>query len=183
MQVIKHTKPHKASLRLRPELDANVVRVFNVPDEVVVGVYQGYSLPVYSADNEELYLRQHVPRRWDGESDITLGVIAALATANTSKKFRLNLAWEHFAKDGVVPTTSNPVSVEIDTGTALEHQSWECEFTIDYDIDGAGSEIKDCEVLSARLRRGTASANDISGEVIILDWYTEYIRDKLGKPV
>ena len=178
-----------ATIRLRPELDSNEIRVNAVPDEVTIpegGVYKGYSLPVWSApaEHEELYFRQNLPRRWDEASDITASVIAVIDTANTDKKFRLQLAWEHFAKGGVVPATSNIADlVEKDTGTAVQYQSFICDFTIDYDIDGAGNELKYGEVLTARLRRVAASADEITGEVVIIDWYAQYRRNKLGSPV
>lgn len=150
------------------------------------GLYRGYSLPIWNDGgnvNEELYFKENVPRRWDEASDITASVIAVLATANTDKKFQLRLAWEHFAKGGVVPTSSNLVPCEKDTGTAAQYQSFICDFNIQYDIDGSGNEIKYGEVLTARLRRIAASELEITGEVVILDWYVEYIRDKMGAPV
>jgi len=177
------------TIRLRPELDSNEIRVNAVPDEVTIpdgGLYKGYSLPVWSApaEHEELYFRQNVPRRWDGASDITASVVAALDTANTDRKFRLQLAWEHFAKNGVVPATSNIADlVEKDTGTAAQYQSFICDFTIEYDIGEVGNEIKYGEVITARLRRIAASELEITGEVVIIDWYMHYRRDKLGAPI
>jgi len=175
------------SLRLRPELDANNIRVFTVPDEVTVpdpgGIYKGFSLPIWSDDNQELFFRQSVPFRWDGASDLIAAVTVALSAANTDKKFQLQLAWEHFAKDAVVPASANEVpSGDKATGTAAIYQTFTVQFTIQYDIDGAGNEIKAGEVLSARLRRVDADdiVNEITGNVIILDWYVEYQRNKLG---
>jgi len=179
----------KTRIRLRPELDSNEIRVNNKPDEVTIGegwLYKGYSLPIWNDAanvNEELYFKENVPRRWDEASDIIVSVVAALDTANTAKNFRLQLEWEHFARNGVVPQTLNTADlVEKATGTAAQYQSFICDFTIQYDIDGAGNEIKEGEVLTARLRRVGASADEITGKVVILDWYVEYIRDKLGAP-
>lgn len=172
-----------ASIRLRPELDSNEIRVNAKPDEVHVGIYSGFSLPIWDSGlnlHEELYFRQDVPRRWDEASDITAIVIAVLETANTDKKFKLELAWEHFVEGAVVPVTSNLVYVEKDTGTASQYQTFVCEFTIDYDIDGTGNEIKSGETLSVRLRRVDASTAEITDEVIIIDWYVQYRRNKLG---
>jgi len=181
-----------ATIRLRPELDANHIRVKTVPVEVSIqeegeGVYKGYTLPIWNdAANvdEELYFRQNVPWRWDGASDIIASVVAVLDTENTGKKFRLQLEWEHFAEGGVVLVTANTADlVERDTDGAAKYQSFVCDFTIVYNIDGPDNEIKSGEVLTARLRRVGASANEITGNVIILDWYVLYRRNKLGAPV
>jgi len=175
------------TLRPRPELDGNAIRVHEVPDEVTIpegGLYKGFSLPIWSdPSDEELYFRQDVPLRWDGASNITVSVIAVLDTANTDKKFQLQLAWEHFAKNGVVPATANLVPIEKDTGTAAQYQSFICDFTIEYDIGEVGNEIKYGEVLTVRLRRVAASGDEIAGNVVIIDWYLHYRRDKLGAPI
>lgn len=175
-----------ATIRLRPELDSNEISIRSLPLEVFVGIYAGFSLPIWATpahQYEQLFYKENVPRRWDGASDFIASVVAVLDTANTDQKFQLQLAWEHFAKGGVVPTSSNLVTCEKDTGTAAQYQSFVCDFTIDFNIDGVGNEIKNGEVLTARLRRVAASTAEIAGEVIIIDWYVEYRRNKLGAQV
>ena len=171
------------SITLRPEINVNEIKKQAVPDQVQVGVAFGYSMPVYSADHEELYLSQHVLHRWDEASDITAKVFVCLADAeDVGDKLKFQLSWEHTTQTGAVPATSNDVEVEqiILTGRIAQYSIYVLTFTIDYDIDGVGNEIKAGETLNARLRRIASGAPAISNEVIVLDWVTEYQINKFG---
>ncbi|GAI62989.1 unnamed protein product, partial [marine sediment metagenome] len=57
---------------LRPELQQEEIRKVLKPDGVYIGVYYGYSLPVYANDNEELFFKQRIPYRWDGVSNFEI---------------------------------------------------------------------------------------------------------------
>ena len=168
-------------LRQRPDLDiTTIVGQSFVPTLVWIGKTSGFSLPVTNeSDHEWLTLTHSVPRRWDRKSDICLGVLCAINTANTNKKFQLRFDWEHFTVGDVVPATSNPVPVEITTGTDAQYKSYVAEFTIDYDIDG-GDLILAGDELSGRPSRIAATENEIAGEVIIIDYWLGYYRGYYG---
>jgi len=170
-------------LTLRPEINIDEVKKNLVPDQVQVGVAFGYSMPIYNADHEELYFRQHVLHRWDEASDIRIKAIVCLANAeDVGDKFKFQLSWEHTPQDGVVPVTSHNVEVEqtVLTGRNAQYSVYVLTFTLDYDIDGEGNEVKSGETLNARLRRISAAAPQITNEIIVLDWIVEYQRDKFG---
>lgn len=169
------------TLRLRPQVDFGKIQATSKPTLVERGVLQTYSLPIYNSDDEELFINQSVPRRWDGASDIIVGCIAAIDTTNDSKNFRLELAWENITTGDVVPATSNAATTEIATGaTAAQYQTYDVQFTIDYDIDGEGYEIEANDVLAMRLRRIAATSDEITGEVLVYGFYVQYNRDKIG---
>ncbi len=170
-------------LTLRPEINIDEIKKQLVPEQTQIGVAFGYSMPIYAADHEELYFKQHTLHRWDEASDIRVKAIVCLANAeDVGDKFKFQLSWQHIPQDGVVPVTSHDVEVEqtILTGRNGQYAVYVLTFTVDYDIDGVGNEVKAGETLNARLRRIAAAAPQITNEVIVLDWIVEYQRDKFG---
>jgi len=173
----------KRILTLRPEINQDEIRKNLKPDSAQIGVYFGYSMPVYAADNEELFFKQRVPYRWDGASNPKSQIEVCLSGAeDVGDKFKFQFSWEHYAANAVVPDTANDVEVQqvVLTGRGALHSSYALTFEIDYDIDGAGNELKAGEVLGARLRRIASDAPAVTNEIIVLDWVTTYRRDKLG---
>lgn len=172
-------------LALRPEINVDEIKKQAVPDQVQVGVFFGYSMPIYVADpdnHEEVYFKQTVPLRWNGRSDIIIHLNVALAAAETvGDYFRFQLSWEHLIDGQPIPATSNDVTAEhiVLAGRNAQYDEYELDFVIDYDIDGVGNEILSHELLAARLRRVDATDPDIAGEVIVLDWHTHFRADKM----
>jgi len=60
-------------IEFRPHLDFSSVRANGKPTHVTRGVFGGFSLPIYAADNEELYFNMCVPNRWSGPAWSYLG--------------------------------------------------------------------------------------------------------------
>lgn len=179
--VITMTGTAKRDLILRAELDYVAQIAQSKPTQVVIGVFKGFSFPIYNADNEELFFHETIPAQWDGVSDIVFHVKVALSNIeDVDDKFKFQLSWEHSPGDTVIPATSNDVEVEQAVLTDRTHQydEYDLYFIIDYDIDGAGSEIKAGELFGARLRRIDATDPDITNEIIVGDWHTHYIIDK-----
>jgi hypothetical protein len=166
---------------LRPDLDIGKITGAGKPTRVTRGVFFGYSLPVYAADNEELFWNTCVPRRWDGASDMTLRLACWLAGAEDSKNFKLQFAWENTTPDtDIIPNTNNIVEVETSTGaSAAQYQSYQVDFTIDHDID-TPAVIECCDSLAGRLRRVAASADDCAGEIVIGHTCVVFRQNKLG---
>ena len=169
------------TIELRPDIDFESVRANGKPTWVTRGVVGGFSLPVYSNDNEELFSSVHVPYRWCGNHDIEVHVEGYLDTANTGKKFQLRLEWENVTCGvDVVPATSNTVNLETDTGVAVQYESFQIDFAVDYDIDGVGNEIGAEDCLFLRIYRIAASSDEIAGEFVITHVGVRFERDKLG---
>lgn len=173
----------KVILEFRPHLDFDKIRGnAGIPTTVYRGLFKGHSLPVWDDDKEELSFDLCVPNRWDGSSNITAHAYCRLAGAEDNKNFRLELAWEYYTP-GIdnVPLTENLVEVQTATGAgAVEGDSYDVEFTIDYDIKTPELLEIDDE-LALRLRRIAATENDCADEIIIEHVGLIIIRDKLGE--
>lgn len=166
-------------LELRPDLDFESVRANGKPTQVSRGIVHGFSLPIYAADDEELFLQIHIPHRWDEYSDILIHIHCYLDSPNTDKNFNLQLSWASFSDGDIIPATGTDLTVETSTGTAAQYQSFHIDYTIDYDIVPADP-LQSSDELHLRVRRLDASANEIAGEVVITHLGAVFRRDKLG---
>lgn len=172
----------KRHLTLRADMDFSAQIAAAKPTQVPVGVFKGYSFPIYAADNEELFFRETVPAEWDGVSDIVFHAQIALAGAeDVGDKFHLRLAWEHAVAGEPVSVLSNDVDVEtiVLVDRNAQYDEYDLTFTIDHDIDGVGNEIKEHELLGARLRRIAATDTEVTNEIIVIGWHTHYQVDKM----
>lgn len=169
-------------IEIRPDLDYETVKAHGKPTRVYRGVFSGFSLPVYAADNEELLLSICVPNRYDGESDIKAHVDCWLAQAENDKNFKLQLSWEHYTPGEVVPVSLTDLEVQTATGAgAAAFKSYKVPFTIDYDVHTPNNIAPD-DILGIRLRRIAAAPNECAGEIVISHVGVAFRRDKLGVP-
>jgi len=163
-------------VELRPQLDATTIRgQAGVPAIVNRGIFQGFTLPVFAGDNQELFGNMCTPGRWDGESDFLIHVYCWLTDPNDTKKFRLQLSWAHYTPGDVVPATnSEDLIVETTTGDVAAFQSYDIEFNATH-----GALVAD-DLVAFRLYRLAATGDTIAGNVVINHWGLIFRRDKLG---
>jgi len=169
-------------IELRPDLDFETIRGnAGVPTLVTRGIFRGFSLPVFAADDEELFSAICVPSRYDEASDIVVHLYCWLAQAEDNKNFNLQTSWEHYTPvTDIVPATSNDVAVETPTGAgAAQFQSYIVELIIDYDIHTPNNIVID-DILQIRIRRIAASANECAGEIVVNHYGITFRRNKLG---
>jgi len=168
---------------LRPEINIDEIRKQEVPDQVQVGVFFGYSMPVWNTDHEELFMKQSVPGRWDEASDIVVHVLLCLSQIeDVGDYFKFQLSWNNVADDDdVVPAAAHDVPAEqiVLAGRAAQHDVYELTFIVDYDADGPGNEMQGHDVLAYRIRRQDATNPDVTGEIIVLDWHSHFVEDKM----
>ena len=172
------------SYRERPAINYGRIGAITKPTNIVRGAYSLLSLPIYNSDDEEIYFNHSVVRRWDGISDITFGCMAVYDTAQaTPTEFKIVLEWNHYDyTKNVVPSAVKTVSV-LNRTASSQYTASPLTFTIDYDADGAGNEIKANEVIGGRIYRAaktTAAAAECSGEIMLHGFYIQYNRDKIG---
>lgn len=174
----------KRSLNLRPDMDFAVVQAHGKPTQITHGAFSGYSLPIYAADNEELFFSMNVPGRWDGASDIIVHVLVALAGAETAgEDFNLQLSWENSDLGEPIVNTTHDVEVETEllAGRVAAYDTYQVNFTIDYDADGVGNEIEVHDLLAMRLRRIAVdgASDEVESKIIILDYHMNFTVDKM----
>ena len=171
----------KVYIEFRPDLDFTTITALGKPTWVTRGVFGGFSLPIYvGGQNEELFFDICAPNRWDEASDAYAHIHCFLDTANTDKNFNLEVAWNYFTKfEDVVPDTVYTITVEVNTGTAAQYQAYQMDLPIDYDIR-PDDPLKWDDNMGFRLRRVDASADEITGEIVVTHFGLVFLRDKLG---
>ena len=172
----------KRKLTLRPELDTITQIAHSKPTQVVIGVFKGYSFPVYSSDNEELFYNLRVPYRWDAASDILVCVEVALVDAeDIGDTFKFQLSWEHIMDDGIIKSTSNDVDVQqaVLTGVTAQYSIYHLHFVIDYNINAPGDIVKHECLIGFRLRRIASTGTAVDNEIIVLSAIADFQIDKL----
>jgi len=154
------------------------IQITTRPTLVDRGVFQGYSLPIYNSDDEEVFTCSCMPGDWDGVTDPHIYVGGWLSTANTNKKFRLQISVEtaDYANNAVVPNTTNDYPLEITTGTWAQYTSYKSFITVDASAIGLAAG----QPLAVRVRRIAASSAEISGEVVLEGIFLRYLADKIG---
>jgi len=158
--------------------DYSVVTGQGKPTLVAQGAFQGFSLPIYSSDNEELFTCDCMPEDWDGVTDPVIKVGGWLDTANNTKKFNLQVSVEtaSFSANAVVPATTNDYTDETTTDNWAQYTSFVSSFTLDADAIGLAAG----EPVTIRIRRLAASGDEITGEVVIMGAALRYAVDKNG---
>jgi len=173
----------KRAISLRSDFNTVHQVSHGKPTEVQIGVVFGYSMPIFNADDEEMFYKEMVPGRWDGESDITFMIRAALASAETAGEvFKMQLSWESNREGEEILATSHDVEVQTTllAGRAAQYDIYLVEFDIDWDIH-TPTMILPHDALSGRLRRIAATGDEVDGEIIVLEWHTHYDVDKMFK--
>ena len=171
----------KKWLAVRPDLDYTTITAQGKPTQVVVGVFHGFSMPIYNNDNEELFFNLNVPGRWDEASDIIVHLLVALSGAEDIGDYlKFQLSWEHLTEEEIIPVTSHDVEVEqaVLAGRVAQYSTYELQFTLDYDIDDPDN-VADHDELAMRLRRIDATNPDVTNEIIVLDYHVEFQVNKM----
>lgn len=170
----------KRILRMRPVMDvAKYIGGSSKPTYVTRGAVGGYSFPIYASDDEELFFRDIVPGRWDGSTSWTCGLFVYLASAeDVGDKFKFQLS--HYGDDGVSGTTgSSVVDVEVETAVTTGHSAQYSNYHVVFTINASGAGYGSGWPINYRLRRIDAADPDITGEVVVKNWYCSYTVDKL----
>lgn len=170
------------TLLVRPDFDFTSITALGKPTAVTIGANNGFSLPIYNSDKEELFFSVIVPCRWDGKSDITCEVVIALAGAeDVGDTFSFQLSWAIVEKSSDTLSASTQDIVyngAVLTGRTAQYSVYTATFTIDYDTI-VGKPIVCRNLLNLRLRRITAGGTQISNEIIALAPTLRFKVDKM----
>jgi hypothetical protein len=179
----------KKKLTMRPTLiTAALVRSGSattiVPTPVTIGAHVGYSMPIWDAGAnvwEELFFREYVAGSWDGATDITISIICALASAETAgEDFRFEVAYQSIKLDGseVLSAGVTTVEAEYNCAAAAQYQTFKLDFSIPY------ADVQASDHIGFRVRRiavEVGGADEVEGEIIVLDCIITYTVDKVYK--
>jgi len=183
-------------LEFRPDLDETRIRGnAGIPADILVeDMFTGYILPIYDADNQELFFIHCVPDRWDNTKDpvyashILVHVDSSLTNANEANRgYRLQLAWDEVTPNEEEIPAYAPNIVDA-TRVVYSNTQYECYqdwFVILCNVDD-GIEVDD--LLALRLRRtlhtdDQKADNELGGDLIIHAVDILYARgDLLGDP-
>ena len=159
------------------------IQAHGKPTRVERGVFNGWSLPIYATDDEELFTCDCLKPQWDGTTDPIIYLGGWLPSANTAKRFKLQVSVEtaDFVGNDTVPTTTNDYTVETLTGTWGANTSFKVQVTVDASAIG----LAVGQPLAIRVRRlAKAGAEaEITGEVIIEGIAIEIVTNKFGGAV
>jgi len=157
-------------LEFRPDLDETFIRgQAGVPTDATVGEFNGYSLPIWNNDFEELHYIICVPDRWNGTSDILIHIDSALALSNqANKSYKWQILWEHITpNEDIIPATNNAITTERYIYSNNQYEFYQDWLIIDYDTD-ADDPIKSDDLIAITLRRVTVAPKETDSDEIIV---------------
>jgi len=151
------------------------------PTQVFLGVHSGYSLPIFAADDEELFTCKSSSLLWDTTEDVVVFIGGYLSLANNAKKFNMQVSWNcaDLGAHDVLDATSDDVEVETDTGNWAQFTGFKTAFILPTVLAGCSNGDK----LAFRVRRIAATADEIAGEVVVCGMALRYVANKSGKPI
>ena len=183
--VMTYAGTAKRHLSMRPFIEIGKIAQNSKPTIVERGASHGYSLPIWSNDQEEIYISEYIAGRWDGASNIVASIIGYLDTAeDVGDDFRLQFSWcNKEPESGVWPSsvTNVEVGTNIAAGRAAQFSMYKVLFPIDYTIPAP--DIAASDFFAARIRRIAVIGGEveIAGEFVITSVMLQYQVDKVFK--
>jgi hypothetical protein len=139
-------------------------------------------MPIYSADNEELFANLVMPTEYDEVGDPVIFVEGWLAAAENDKYFILQVSVSNHGlnENDAVSATITDYQVETLTGNWSQFAGYRKAFTIDRTAIG----LRNWHQLSIRIRRLAAeSGDDLTNEVVVANAYIRYTSNELGEEI
>jgi hypothetical protein len=184
--VISFVGDAKRVMYCYPKIEYTQLKQYEKPTIVSYGLFNGYSMPIYNSDNEELFFRMRVPIEWEGNSNPFLKEIVYLSEIeDVGDKFKFQLDWINVPITGIITDVSIPCFSEI-TILSERNSKYSCymiSFEIDWDAPSAlipsRSNLIFGDSFNGRIRRIAASSLEVNNEIIVLDWITEWKINKI----
>jgi len=158
-------------LEFRPDLDETKIRgQAGIPTDAIVGNFNGYSLPIYAQDNEQLEFTFCIPNRWNGESQILVHVDYCLSVGNEADRSNMwGLIWDYATpNEDVIPALpgyeSNYQRYIYSNNQYEFYQDW---FILDYDVRPLDP-IEPDDILTLKLRRETVAPKETDANELIV---------------
>ena len=162
-----------------PFLDENYSNDKGIPTQIERGLYKGYSMDIWETPAkpfEELSFRIRVPHRWDGVTcPWFVAITAPTGAEDIGDKYQFQMEWVSADIGEIIPdTTTEILTNEI---TMINTDAF-FGYIIAFELNC--STIVSGQNMQWRLRRITASANEVTNEPVVFHWDTRWHVNKLG---
>ena len=163
-------------IRIRPTLDQGRIQGVLKPTRAGLGVFTGYSLPIYNDDDEELYYRTITPARYNGTDNPTAKLYVYLSGAeDVGDTFKFQLGYNIIDCDGtIVPSEVLTTDKEITITTG--HSAQNSIYCVDMPITAAGAVD---QVAAGRIRRIASSGTEVTNEIVAMYFEIQYPVNKI----
>ena len=144
------------------------------------GIFTGYALPIYNANDEELFACLDMPDDWKTDTNPEIILTGWLDAANKEKRFHILFSVQTVDSsiNSEVAASTNDRGVEMETGDWPANASFKLASTVDR--TAMSDTLKPGQPLMLRIRRIAASSDEITGNPVILNAVLRYISDKQG---
>ena len=166
---------------VHPFLDENYSNVKGVPTPTTRGLFRGYSFPVWSTpanQYEELLFKMRVPFRWDGVTNPWFVAITAPSASETAdNRYQFQFEWVSADIGEVLPDTICETLTSEVILVSGENAAWYghiIAFEVDCPLMLSGQNIQ------ARLRRISATADEVVSEPVVFHWDTRWKMSNIG---
>jgi len=175
----------KIYLEIRPDLDETRIRGnAGIPADYQTGNWNGYTMPIWGQDDEELYFLICVPERWDGESNPIIHIKWSTEGNELGNVCMWEVAWEHATPN--VPETlplgaATLITSSRTVDSAVLNAFYQDYYVVDYDIIPEDA-IEANDIITFRIRH--FGANDtLANDAALFAVGVDFARgDLLGDP-
>lgn len=157
-------------------IDENSSNLQGKPTLVTRGLFKGYSLPVYSANDEELFFRMRIPFDWNRSTNPIFACITSISAAEgVGDKYKFQLEWCSEDVGNVIPdTTCETLTDEVIVSNGTAFYAEIVTFELDATTMVAGQNLQ------MRLRRIASAAPAVTNEIIIWHWDSRWKMSAVG---
>lgn len=162
-----------------PFVDENYANDKGIPTQITRGLFKGYSMGIWSTPAnpyEELSFKLRVPHEWDGETcPWFVAITAPSGIEDVGDKYKFQVEWSSSDIGSVIPDTiTQTITDEIIIINTDAYFGYIIAFEVGCDTIVAGQNIQ------WRLRRVSASSNEVISEPVIFHWDTRWHTNRQG---
>lgn len=166
------------TLTIRPTLDLGRILGVTKPTPFYYGVFQGYSMPIWNSDNEELSYRTKIPERWDGVTNpqaIFYTCLMGSEDIDDKFKFQFDAAAVQCDNGDLLPLDATAYYSET---TILEDKNSQYNiYCINFELNAEN--ITAGDLAAGRLRRIDSSGTEVDNEIGALYFMLEFKTNKI----
>lgn len=166
------------TLTIRPTLDFGRILGVTKPTPFYRGVYQGYSMPIYANDDEELTYRTKIPDRWDGITNpraIFYSCLLGDEDVGDTFKFQFDGSSVECDNGDILPSLTTEYFSETTVAEGKNNQY--NIYCFDFELNAEN--IKPGDLAAGRLRRIASSGTEVTNEIGVMYFMLEFKTNKI----